>query len=259
MTATDTDTSAFGRQLRLWRTQRGLTQLDLATRAETTPRHLSFLETGRSRPRTEMVLRLAGVLDLRPRERNRLLEAAGLRPAFAPRSLADPEMSPYRDAIDSLLQSHEPLPAAVVDRYGAIRQANAAFERIAPGLIGLEPEELVDRTFGARPWRDSIINWSEVASAWIAGQRREAQRTGDSRLAALVERAQALIGPAPHLADNPDAPIVCSRMRVGDEVLELFTAVVRFDDATDINLSELRIELIYPANETARSFFRRAG
>jgi transcriptional regulator with XRE-family HTH domain len=149
----------FGAQLRRWRRARGLTQLTLAARAATTSRHISFLETGRSRPRAEMVRRLADALGLQPREHNALLEAAGLPARFPQRPLDDDQLTRYSTAIESLLRRHEPLPAAVVDRYGAILRANPAFERLTPGLIGLTPEELVDRHFGPGPWRDALENW----------------------------------------------------------------------------------------------------
>lgn len=206
-----------------------------------------------------MVLRLADVLSLQPREQNHLLEAAGLRSAFSQRSLEESEMAPYRHAIDSLLEGREPLPAAVVDRYGAVRKANSAFERISPGLVGLEPEELVDHLFGPGSWRDSIVNWPEVAGAWMARQELEVERTGDERLVALLARARNWIGVSNIRPGSGDSPMICSRMKLGDDVLELFTAVVRFDMARDVTLSELRIELIYPANKAADIFLGQAN
>jgi transcriptional regulator with XRE-family HTH domain len=241
----------FGAKLRRWRRARGLTQLALATRAATTARHLSFLETGRSRPRAELVGRLADALGLPPREHNALLAAAGLPARFPQRPLDDDGLAPYSDALETLLRGHEPLPAAVLDRYGAVVRANAAFERLTPGLVGLSPEELVDRHFGPGPWRDAVANWPEVAAAWLARQRQEADRTGDPRLHALVARAEALIGPLPRDAGAGDSPTACARLRVDGEVLELFALVARFDAAHDVTLGELRIELMYPGNDAA--------
>jgi transcriptional regulator with XRE-family HTH domain len=256
MSVTDTRTGPFGAQLRRWRRARGLSQLELAQRAATTPRHVSFLETGRSRPRAPIVLRLAGALDLMPREQNAMLEAAGLPAMFSHRPLQDSDMAGYRAAIESLLQRHEPLPAAVLDRYGTVRGANAAFERLTPGLVGLEPEELVERYYGPGPWRDRVVNWAEVATTWLARQRLEAHRTGDPRLEALITRAERLIGPLPHHAGTDITPMACAKIKAGDNVLEMFAVVVRFDAANDVTLSELRIELIYPANQAADRYFR---
>jgi transcriptional regulator with XRE-family HTH domain len=254
-----TGTSVFGSHLRMRRRQQGLSQLELAIRAGTTPRHLSFLETGRSRPRTDMVLRLAAELQLLPREQNALLEMAGLPPVFPHLPLDAAELAVFAGAIDTLLKRHDPWPAAVLDRYGAIQRANAGFERLAPGVVGLEPEQMVDRLFAAGPWRDVLVNWPEVAAAWLARHRLEARRTGDLRLAALVRRAEQLSGPLPRAPLAEERPVVCSRVRWGDEVLEFYAAVVRFDAAQDVTLNELRIELLYPANAAAHRFFETAG
>lgn len=256
MSVTDANAGPFGAQLRRWRRLRGLSQLELAGRAATTPRHVSFLETGRSRPRTEMVRRLAGALDLLPREQNAMLEAAGLPAVFSEHPLEDAEIARYRAVIDSLLQRHEPLPAAVVDRYGAVRGANTAFERLTPGLVGLEPEDLIERYFGPGPWRDAVANWADVAAAWLARQRLEAHRTGDPRLQALITRAERLTGPLPRYTGTADTPMACAQIKVADDVLEVFAVVVRFDTANHVTLSELRVELMYPANEAADRYFR---
>jgi hypothetical protein len=204
-----------------------------------------------------MVRRLAGALDLLPREHNAMLEAAGLPAVFSQRPLEDSEMALYSAAIESLLQRHEPLPAAVIDRYGAVRSSNRAFERITPGLVGLEPEELVERYFGPGPWRDTVVNWTDVATAWLARQRFEAHRTGDPRLEQLITRAERLIGPLPRHTGAEHMPMACARIKAGDDVLEIFVMVVRFDAANDVTLSELRVELMYPANEAADRYFRR--
>lgn len=255
----DVGAGPFGTQLRRWRRTRGLTQLALAQSASTTTRHVSFLETGRSRPRAELVQRLAKALGLQPREHNALLEAAGLPARFPQRPLDDDQLMRHSSAIDSLLRRHEPLPAAVIDRYGAVLRANAAFERVTPGLVGLTPEELVDRNFGPGPWRDAIQNWPEVAASWLTRQRHEADRTRDPRLHALVEQAAELIGPLPPGTVTDDGPTTCARVRIGDDVLELFALVARFDSAHDVTLSELRVELTYPGNESAARWLGADG
>jgi hypothetical protein len=206
-----------------------------------------------------MVLRLAGALDLLPRERNAMLEAAGLPAAYSERPLEDSEMARYRAAIESLLQRHEPLPAAVIDRYGTVRKANGAFERLTPGLVGLDPEELIERHFGPGPWREAIVNFPDVATAWLARQRAEAHRTGDPRLEELITKAERLIGPLPRDPAANGTPMACAQMKAGDDVLEIFALVVRFDAANDVTLSELRIELLYPANEAADRYFHHAN
>ena len=110
--------SAVGPQLRRWRERRRLSQLDLALEADVSTRHLSFVETGRSRPSAEMVLHLAEHLDVPLRDRNALLlVSAGFAPAYPERPLDAPEMAPVRDAaVSAFSKAHEPFPALVVDR-----------------------------------------------------------------------------------------------------------------------------------------------
>src|SRR5438094_2907157 len=106
-----------GDLLREWRQRRRLSQLDLAGDADVSTRHLSFVETGRSVPSREMVLRLAERLDVPLRERNALLVAAGYAPMYRERPLDDPALAPARQAVETLLRSHEPYPALAVDRH----------------------------------------------------------------------------------------------------------------------------------------------
>ena len=129
----------FGKALRLWRRLRGVSQLDLAGAAATTTRHLSYLETGRSRPSREMVERLAEALAIPLRERNRLLEQAGLPPAYPEGGLAADDLAAFRNVLDRLLATHEPYPAFVVDRHWNLVAANAAAQRVSPISLGQTP------------------------------------------------------------------------------------------------------------------------
>src|SRR5688500_19788324 len=115
-----------GPLLREWRERRRLSQLDLALEAGVSARHLSFVETGRSKPGRELLLRIAEQLEVPFRERNHLLLAAGHAPAFPERSLEDPELAPVRAALDLILTGHEPYPAIAVDRAWNLVAANSA-------------------------------------------------------------------------------------------------------------------------------------
>ena len=100
--------SPFGVRLRQWRRHRGISQLALATEVGSTPRHLSFLETGRSRPSRQMVLRLCDALGVGLRESNQLLHAAGLPANYPHLAFDSPNLAPYQAAIDRMLHAHEP-------------------------------------------------------------------------------------------------------------------------------------------------------
>ncbi|NNF69312.1 MAG: helix-turn-helix domain-containing protein [Acidimicrobiia bacterium] len=253
MTVTST-ASPFGIHLRQWRTLRGLSQLDLAGRAESTPRHISFLETGRSRPRRATVLKLGDALDLPPRECNELLGAAGLAPEFSEFGLADEALGAYRTAIDALLSSHEPYPACVIDRWGSVVLSNDAFERFSPGLSDMTPEQLIEATFGSEEGRAWVENWQDLAWAYVDRVSTLAARSADDRLLTLVDKVRSYLAGAPR-PETTANPHVVARLRMGDTTLSTFTTFLRFENAHDVTLSEATVELIFPANDATKAFF----
>lgn len=247
----------FGQQLRYWRQHRGLTQLALATEAGTTPRYLSFVETGRSRPGRDLILRLGRSLGLTGSDVNALLVTAGLPPAFPERALDDEAMRPWRDLIHRILASHEPFPACAFDPTGRIHLANEGHRQIFPGAADRTPEESIDLFYSRKSGLD-FENWPEVAWAYADRWRLEAARSAKPELARLSARAER------HLADIPrpsaeklgDA-VLQPRIRLGEEVVTTFTTVLRFDTARDVTLAEMRIELIHPADEQSERVLRR--
>jgi transcriptional regulator with XRE-family HTH domain len=251
--------SVFGQQLRHWRHRSGLSQLDLAVAAGTTPRHISFLETGRSRPGRDIILRFCGVLDLPVRERNALLISAGLPPAFHARDLADEAMRPVKFVLDQVLQRHEPYPASVVGRGMQFLASNRAAETLFPAMCSLEPEQIVDLWFGPGPFREIVENWVDVVWAGGAALRREASRFGDPRLEQLVRRAEAHARamPAPEPDVLLDVPVICPRLRVDGRTVRTISTVMRFDTAVDVTASELRVELMFPADGDSDGFFKQ--
>lgn len=250
--------SPFGQQLRLWRAHAGKSQLALASEAGTTPRHLSFIETGRSRPRTELVLRLATALDIPIRERNALLVAAGLPPTFPAFALDDEAMKPIQRVLDRILASHEPYPAWVGSRGFRFISANRAAEAFFPGLCSMSPEAIVELWFGPGPFRDMVENWQDVVHAGVAALRREALRACDPALTELLRRAEihARMIPAREHDARPELPVICPRFHIGGRGVRTISTVMRFDTAIEVTASELRIELMFPADDDSERFFR---
>jgi transcriptional regulator with XRE-family HTH domain len=247
--------SPFGALLRSWRRERGVSQLALALAADTTARHVSFLETGRSRPSSEMVLRLAEALDIGLRDRNRLLEGAGLPALYPGEDLQSPQLRPFQQAIERLLHAHEPYPGLVVDGHWNTVAANrAAVTLFGPDLVGAN---MVRRFYGDPAIRGSIVNLSDVAWAGLARLRRLVRhRPLDEELRALVELAEAALVDVPHPAEPPDELVICPDFRIGDEVVRTVSMVARFDTARELTLDELQIELTYPRDAAAERFFR---
>jgi transcriptional regulator with XRE-family HTH domain len=235
-----------------------MSQLDLATLAGTTPRHLSFLETGRSRPGAELVLRLASAFDVPIRERNALLLAAGLSPAYPAFALEDEAMGPVRNVLDRILRTHEPYPAWVGSRGFRFISSNRAAEALFPGMCALSPEAIVDLWFGPGPFRDIVENWQDVVWAGIASLRREVVRASDPSLAALLRRAErhATSIPEPDPDTRPELPVVCPRLNIGGQRVRTISTVMRFDTAVEVTVSELRVELMFPADDESEAFFR---
>lgn len=239
----------FGASLRQRRRLRGLSQLQLAHVAQTTSRHLSFLETGRSRPSRDMVQRLSSALDLTLRETNRLLADAGLAAVYPETRLEDPDLGAFSEAIEQMLTRHEPYPAYVINRHWDIVRTNAAARRLLPP----QGERNVVRLVYTGPWRDLIDNWAQVAVAGVARLSAEAARhPSDDVLAGLADLA---VDATRHLDLSPVTPagrVLCPHFRVGGEVVRTISVVAHFGGAADVTLDELRVELIFPADDTAR-------
>jgi len=237
-----------------------MSQLDLAIQAGTTPRHVSFIETGRSRPGQELVLRLATALDVPIRERNLLLHAAGLPSAYPSFELTDEAMCSVRRVLDRILRTHEPYPAWVGGRGFRFFSSNAAAERFFPGLCQLSPQAVVDLWFGPGPFRDMVENWQDVLFAGVASLRRDATHSSDPAIVALLRRVEAYAEGLPHPEPSvvPELPVICPRLKIGDCRIRTISTVMRFDTAIEVTASELRVELMYPADDASAAYFEQA-
>jgi transcriptional regulator with XRE-family HTH domain len=246
-----------GTLLRDWRQRRRLSQLDLALEAGVSARHLSFVETGRSRPSAEMVLHLADELEVPLRDRNQLLLAAGYAPRYGERSLDEPEMKPVRDAVDLVLAGHEPYPAVVVDRGWNMVAGNRAVALLTEGVASelLEPPVNVLRVSlhpdGVAP---RIANLGEWRAHLLERLGRQIAATGDAELAALYEELAAYPGPAaPAESTGEEARraadiVIPLRIRTDDGELAFFSTVTTFGTPVDVTVSELAIESFFPAD-----------
>jgi transcriptional regulator with XRE-family HTH domain len=248
-----------GKLLRSWRERRMLTQLELALRAEVSARHLSFVETGRSRPTSEMILRLAQQLDVPLRERNVLLLSGGYAPAFPVSGLADPPMRAVNEAIEQVLQAHQPYPAVVIDGRWELVAANAATDLLTSGAAAglLEPPVNVLRLSlhpdGLAP---RIVNLAEWRAHLLDRLNRDIEATAAPALVAL--RAELAGYPCPPLRTRPDtrAILVPLQLRTEAAELSLFSTTTVFGTPRDVTLSELAIESFYPADAATTAYLR---
>ena len=254
-----------GPLLRDWRMRRRRSQMDVALEAGVSPRHLSFIETGRARPSPQAVLALAQCLDVPLRERNDLLLAAGFAPRFAQRALADLEMQGVRDALERILAAHDPLPGLVLDR-----QWNVVLANQSAGILGqLLPAHLktpVINVFRASLHPEGLarltVNLDEWTRDLVASLRRAARRTGDLQLEALLAEVLAYPNVQASLARDPgtdDAPplLLPWVLSLPAGRVSVFTTLTTFGTPRDITLDELCVELFYPADAATAAMLAR--
>ena len=251
--------SAPGTLLRDWRRRRNVSQLDLAHRAGVSPRHVSFIETGRSRPTSAMLLRLCDQLQVPLREQNRLLLASGFAPAHPELALADPPLAQVSAAIDSILTAHLPWPALVVDAGWDLVLANDAvyglLEDVDPGLLE-PPVNVIRLSLDPSGLAPRIVNLPEWRSHLLGRLRREYDASGDRRLLELVgayERPGDSEDHDPGEGVGSPGLVVPLVLRTDGADLSLLSATTVFGTTREVTLSELAIETFYPADEATRS------
>ena len=268
-TPMDEATATFGSGLRWWRERRGFSQLDLAGVAETTQRHLSFLESGRASPSPEMILRLATVLDIPLRQQNALLLAAGFAPAWRESDLSAPELAQVNGALDHMLAQQEPYPAFVVDRRWNLLRANAGAGRFVEFLTGptpatpaasAEPVNLAVALVSPDGLRPFIVNWEEVALYFLRGVQADAIADGTRQTAELLTRLLAFPG-LPALSQNlppgeAQAPVLIIHFKSKETSLRLFTTIATLGTPHDVTLQEIRVECFFPMDDPTAEIFR---
>lgn len=256
--------SQVGPLLRDWRERRRKSQLDLALEAGVSARHISFVETGRSRPSAEMVLHLAEQLEVPLRDRNQLLLAAGFAPVFGQRGLDEPQMGPVREALDRLLAAHEPYPAVVVDRHWGRVAANSAVGLLLDGVAAHlleEPVNVLRVTLHPDGMAPRIANLPEWRAHLLERLGRQAVTSGDPALAALHEELAEFLGGGPHTPVDPAAGeiAITLRIRTDDGELSFISTMTMFGTALDVTVSELAIECFYPADRDTAEALRAFG
>ncbi|MGW4921140.1 helix-turn-helix domain-containing protein [Streptomyces parvulus] len=254
-----------GPLLRAWRERRRVSQLELALRADSSARHISFVETGRSRPSEEMVLRLAEHLDVPVRERNALLLAAGYAPHYPETPLDDPALGALREGMERLIRGYEPYPALVVDGTYRVLAANRGIAMLLDGVaehllapplnamrLTLHPEGLAPRIRNLREWRGHLLDQMERQ---IALQRSEPLRALYDEVAAY-----SVPGPPPDTAPGLEAdgpvPYFALPMRIEHEgrTLSFISSISTFNTPMDVTVAELAIETLLPADPATAKY-----
>jgi len=256
-----TVTQPFGALMREWRRRRRLSQLDLAVEADVSPRHVSFIETGRSTPSRPMVLRLAAALDVPPREQNRLLMAAGYAPVFAERSLDDPDMAAVRNGVEQVLAAYDPYPCLALDRGWQILAANAGATVLLDGVahhllerpnalrIALHPDGLAPRIRNLAQWRHQVVG----------RLRREAALSGSAQAATLLAEIESYPGGFDETHDLGAVAVPLELVAADGQLLRFLSTVTTFGTAVDLTAVELNIEAFLPVDDATAAALHRAG
>ena len=254
-----------GTLLREWRQRRHLSQLELASLAGVSTRHISFIETGRSRPSREMVLHLAEELDVPLRDRNPLLLAAGHAPAYSSTSLDAEAMKPVRDALDRVLRSHQPYPALVVNRKWEMVAANdgvlALVADASPALL-VPPVNVLRVSLHPDGIASRIVNFGEWSAHLLHRLRRQFVLTRDAEVGALYDELRGypdvVTDDVPTESEEARALAVPLVMRDGEHELRFLSTVTTFGTAVDITLAELSIEAFLPADDETAAVLQTA-
>ena len=256
---------AVGPLLQYWRRTRQMSQLALAHEAEVSPRHVSFLETGRAQPSREMLLRLADTLAIPLRERNTLLLAAGFAPVFRESPLDAPELAIVHAAIDAILRQQEPYPAVVMNRHwdlvSANRAASAFFGRLLGGRRPAGAGNVLRLMFEPDGLRPAVENWETVARSLILRLHREAvggvlDNRGQELLAALLACPGVPASWATPDLTAPQMPVLPVVFRHGAQRFRYFSAVTVLGTPQDVTVQELRIECFFPSDEATKAAAR---
>jgi len=252
----------FGVLLRRWRVTRRMTQADLAFAANSSTRHLSCLETGRAQPSREMVMRLCEELEVPLRERNALMLAAGFAPAFAERPLA--ELSAARQAIDQILNAHKPYPAFALDRHWNVIASNSAlpqlYEGCSPELLKqpINAVRLVLHPLGMGP---RILNFIEWRAHTIAVLKQQIETRPDPVIQALLSEVTGYPVPGGGVAlatgDGPQRYATPLQVATRLGTVSFLNTTTIFGTPTEVTLSELALEMLFPADPDTIEIVRR--
>jgi transcriptional regulator with XRE-family HTH domain len=257
----------FGVQLRSWRLARRVSQEQLAARAGVSAKHLSFVENGKSQPSREIVLALAGALDVPLRERNTLLTAAGFAAAYRASPLDGEELAHLRRAIEHVLSQQEPFGAVVVDGHWDLLRMNQGAAKLMAHFPPTGPEglaaarNLILGTLHPEALRPYMVNWPDVAGHLVARLHREiAARPGDESLQRLLARSLAQPDvPLEWRAPSPGkvaAPFITVHMRSPTLEVRLFTMLTSIGTPLDVTAEEIHIETYFPADDASEAALR---
>ncbi len=249
--------NSIGCILRKWRKQRRYSQLQLSLELGISSKHVSFIETGRSTPSREMILKIGEFLILPKREINRGLYLAGYAPVYTELSIEHEDLKPVFGAIDQMIENHMPYPAIVLNQNWDVVNANDSAKKLLFDLGYSGHKNLVEALISDSPKTSKIINWHESASVVLARLRHEiSMLSGSSRLEELEESLAACLSPNNEIINVDENQVILStKFKVDACVLSFFSVISQLSTIQDVTVSELKVELLFPSDERTKEFY----
>lgn len=253
--------NSFGPILRQWRKQRRYSQLQLALELDISSKHVSFLETGRSTPSREMVLRICEFLYLPKREVNRGLYSAGYAPQFSELPYENEELKYVLSAVDKMLSNHMPYPALVINQDWDIVKANESAQNLFKELGFAKSKNVIEALIADKPDSTKIVNWHETILTIIFRLRYEISMQGGSeRLEGLERKLSACINHKTEIENDDQIKTVLSvKVKLSDDsdTLSFFSVISQLCTVQDVAVSEYKVELMFPTDETTEKYYQR--
>ena len=249
--------NTFGSLLRKWRKQRKYSQLQLAIELDISSKHISFIETGRSMPSRQMILKIGSFLYLPKQEINRGLYAAGYAPVYI--KLSTDDLKPVLKAIDAMLANHMPYPALVLNQYWDVVQVNESAQLLLVDLGFASHKNLVEAIINDEPKTSKIINWRETALAILEQLRHEITIIGGSkRLEELEEKLSNQLKPLDDIVNiEAKQPVLSINFRLGNQIVSFFSIISQLSNVQDPTVSEFKVELMFPADEMSENYYKK--
>lgn len=251
----------IGEMIRFWRQLKKVSQMDLALDIDISSRHLSFVETGRSKPSRNLVLQIANSLKLPLRQRNTILLIAGYAPEFKEEPFDGPKMEIVRDALQQILEKHEPYPALVINTGYKILMVNSGYERFVKFYAGENALKKYDNAlrllFSDDGLRHYVKDWICVEQFLLLRLRDEVASTQNAELSALYKeilQSAASSGTIDFQIDN-ELPVMSLVLEKNGKKASFFTTITTFGTPLDLTTQELRIELLFPSDEETKNIF----
>lgn len=247
----------FGTSLKQWRGRRRMSQMDLGLSANISARHISFLETGRSRPSQSMVMMLCDTLDMPVSARNAFLMSAGFAPVYKKRDLSSDDMTHIRAAVSWTLQNHDPYPAFALDRHWNVVKTNRAAALMLGGAGLSEGSNLLEALLDDEVMGQVIENHAEVLRAMYIRLRTENEHLGgdevlDEAIEGIGQKLEMLDDGQNILKDGEGPAVIPAVYKMGDQRMSFFSTIAQFGSTEDIALSELKIEMLFPTDEATK-------